>query len=286
MSRKAPVTSALGMLSFERKTLEAELSALSLTTPALSGVVADTSDDGVSASDESASPAHYRGRHGRGLEVPSPQEREIQLLEKMVVVLRVAGEHDEALKYAGRWLTACERAHGKNSVAVAMALRSMAGIYRMRFTTRSSAKAILLRALGILVRCLGERHQHIVDTLTSLAVLCNSEGNVSEAETYNARAVEMFYELCSNGGVGSELSPRPMSIGSVASDTSMTVGASAGSPRAKPPAWLVAAAAEEAAARSPVVPAASAPSPSGVGSDEDSDDEVCDDFKTFEWLPA
>ena len=158
-----------------------------------------------------------------------------------------------------------------------------------------------MRSLGILTRCLGERHQAIVDTLTTLAVLCNryvhsyrakqgnprhivftrslplSEGNLSEAQTYNQRAVTMYYELTSDR---------------VAADSAASLASAATSSPVLTPTSVVAhsgQATAEGSSESGTAPSTGsfAPSPPAFANceaavdDGDDEEDVCDEFKLF-----
>ena len=170
------------------------------------------------------------------------------------------------------------------------------GLLGLLFTARSRpSQTILLRALGIFVRCLGEKHQHIVDTLTSLAVLCTSEGNVSEADTYNQRAVAMYYDLrqeaasddgSSSVDSGSGRSARSRSPGAGTGATHTAADSAGGSGGQSPR--------HHARSHGTHTPSshrshghhhdhdATRAVDSGE-EDDDEDDEVCEEFKTFDW---
>lgn len=162
----------------------------------------------------------------------------------------------------------------------------------------------LLRALGIFVRCLGEHHERVIETLTSLATLCNSYvehyhgfclarrmcvgvcrvlvvvhvvnacvhslGEASEAETYNQRAIESQYLRVQEQAVPTAGGGGGAAAGSEGEEDESKARDLTQVPSGR--SWASARGARSIAS-------------AGVSerSLEDPEGDVCDEFKTFDW---
>ncbi|KAG6579995.1 WW domain [Phytophthora cinnamomi] len=122
-------------------------------------------------------------------------------LKQLALLFVMNGEHDKALPLLHQRLVIHEK-FGPDDLT-AEALQELGTVYRLHGVP-DIADQHLLRALGLREQCHGKNSLKVAETLNSLALVSQMQGEMEQAKTYQLRSLQVLYDSAEPEDIESE----------------------------------------------------------------------------------